>query len=97
MSHGHQRPTIGRIVHFVLPSGYHRPATVVAESCSDTGELGEYPNLLVALDGAHDLGEDSLHRMGATTLNGFHLWATSVQHDEHEKKPGTWHWPERKE
>jgi hypothetical protein len=73
-------PSIGRIVHFVLPSGQHRPAIIVRV-------WGEKPtedslvNLQVFSDGTND------------KLKGTE-WRTSVHQAEANKKPGTWHAPE---
>lgn len=73
-------PTISRIVHFVLPSGKHRPAIVV----EDWGGKSMNPNLQVFVDGTNDTGIDSNHV----------IWRTSVPYDE-LGRINTWHWPER--
>jgi hypothetical protein len=91
---GMPRPTIGRIVHYVLGNGEHRCADVVRDWENDT------PNLLIKLDGHNDAtavsDPDARAKFGyATTNDGMHVWATSVAHDETTKAPGTWHWPER--
>ena len=81
-----QRPSPGRIVHYVLSNGRstgeHRPGMIV-RVWSDT-----YVQLQVFTDSANDFRSD---QQGYDGL----FWATSVAHDEDEKKPGTWHWPER--
>jgi hypothetical protein len=84
-------PSVSRQVHYVLPLnpdlrpsavGQHRPATVIhvwSENDPDSAlQLG------VLLDGRND----------QETYEGHLLWATSVRHDEENKAPGTWHWPE---
>ncbi len=70
----------GRIVHYVMPDGQHRPAVVVQVWNKDTG----CSNLQVFTDGSND-GPD--YRKGL-------FWATSVIYSEN-KEPSTWHWPER--
>jgi hypothetical protein len=84
-------PSVGRIVHYVLPLhsslrpdkiGDHRPAMVVrvwGEVDPDTTI-----QLSVFLDGKNDM----------EGYTGQNHWATSVRHDEVNKEPGTWHWPE---
>lgn len=87
-----QKPSVGRIVHYVLPpnaehlhaeaAGQHRPATVV-RTWPDYARI----NLRVFLGGTNDAPHGH--------LIGGQLWASSVAQDEDTKAPGTWHWPER--
>ena len=79
--------TEGRIVHFVRNNGEHRAALVVRNWHESNGSV----NLYVFLDGGNDA-----RNMGEATF-GIHgiEWATSVNYDADEKKPRTWHWPER--
>lgn len=83
------RPTIGRIVHYVLASGpnvlEHRPAIVVGVDPS--GPV----NLHVFLDGFRDVGRSAT---GQYTPH-FTQWVASVRQDEVDHGPNTWHWPER--
>jgi hypothetical protein len=77
-----QVPTLGRIVHFVLPdssqnAGAHR-AAIVTNPEPDT-----YPNLFVFID-------DLMDPPVADNRS-----ARSVEFDPTGTKPGTWHWPER--
>lgn len=81
------KPTMGRIVHYVLSSqdgtmdhkvGQHRPA-IITHCWSDT-----CVQLQVFTDGTND-------RLKGEPV----IWVTSVTHDEDEKKGRTWHWPER--
>lgn len=69
--------TIGRIVHYVMPNGVHRPAIVVQVWDPANGRA----NLQVFTDGAND---------GVEYSRGLY-WATSAQHSMTEE-PGTWHW-----
>ncbi|MVN86819.1 hypothetical protein GO986_08590 [Deinococcus sp. HMF7620] len=92
------KPSIGRIVHVVLASGAHRPATVVNAFDNDR------PNVAVFLDVTNDLGHSVHTEEGADIFPessaafvriGGVAQLDSVPHDEDTKAPGTWHWPER--
>lgn len=84
------KPTVGRIVHYVLPGGsrnegQHRPGIVV-HIWSDRMEYGGLVQLQVFTDSDKDgRYNDQLPPV---------YWATSVKQDEEAKAPGTWHWPE---
>ena len=78
--------TEGRIVHYVMPNGAHRPAIVVnVVSAWGPG----YVNLQVFTDVANDGVSHGME------------WRTSVpyrdpaQASSPEDLIGTWHWPER--
>lgn len=76
-----QVPSIGRVVHFVIPegphAGEHRPAIIVQIW------TGSYVNLHVFFDGTND---GPIHGQP---------WQTSVQFDPSETPMvRTWHWPE---
>jgi hypothetical protein len=84
-------PSIGRVVHYVLPQraelrhhivGELRPATIIKVWGADDPDAAI--QLAVFLDGQND----------KEGWSGEFLWATSVRHDEVNKEPGTWHWPE---
>jgi hypothetical protein len=77
----------GRIVHFVLNNGEHRPAILVKvwESLRSEGTV----NMIVFLDGINETGIIRGHL--DTT---FTAWRTSVHYSEGQE-PGTWHWIER--
>lgn len=86
-----QVPSIGRIVHYILPAGpkkgEHR-AAIVVRVWSD-----ECVNLRVFLDGSNDYAHEHLPHYN-TVLSG-DLWVTSANHAGGEKHEfGTWHWPE---
>lgn len=86
-----QKPSIGRIVHFVMPDRTHRPATIVR--CYE-GEF--YANLSVTLDGENDRNNlCTLAAMPPGITVSSHLWRGSVMADFTENQAGTWHWPER--
>lgn len=85
-------PAPGRVVHYVMPNGEHRPATIVR-----TYEGKFYVNLTVLLDGENDRGNlCDLDAMPPVVDVPTHLWRGSVTAD-FTKYPitGTWHWPER--
>jgi hypothetical protein len=84
--------TEGRIVHYVLGSGEHRPAIVVRVWRLNTIEGGVVPpqngcsNLQVFTDSdAEGKYNDRLPPV---------MWATSALFDA-ECKPFTWHWIEK--
>lgn len=82
---------IGDIVDYVLSSGRskgeERPAIVIRVWGTPTPEHTPAAQLQVFVDNTNDFDH------GSVGMNGL-LWATSVSHDQAEKKPGTWHWPE---
>ncbi len=83
-----QKPSIGRLVHYVLESGpctgQHRPALIVRV-------WGDLPTSAVQLQVFTDspTSEDSNDCLPPV------MWATSRLQDASGEKPGTWHWPER--
>ena len=97
-----QKPTIGRIVHFVLAGGQHRAALVVNTESDSTNT-----NLKVELDmhrdmsfGLHDGKPEPLPSVRGERIGGQYygdgvLHLTSIRQDEDNHAPGTWHWPER--
>jgi len=100
-----QSASIGRIVHFVLPNGEHRPAIVVRvwpEEFPNNPDDHTGLNLQVFLDGTNDNEAYAGLPLPAKidTLHGT-MWYTSAQYamtpDGTGIQPGTWHWPERVE
>lgn len=81
--------TEGRIVHYVLSNGQHRPAIVVKNWSNPTlpGSEGMV-NLIVFADGANDRNVIS----GNSDQGIF--WATSAHYDPNGTKHHTWHWIE---
>lgn len=83
-------PSIGRIVHFVMPDGQHRPAIIVhvwhhpAEAATPESLV----NLQVFPDGTNDMERHELH---VPTM----LWRTSIAQQPEGMLAGTWHAPER--
>jgi hypothetical protein len=80
-----EKITIGRIVHFIMPDGNHRPAIVV----EDWKGKDDHINLQVFLDGDNDLSAPHHERQYGSA------WRTSVKYAPAKKnEPGTFHWPE---
>ncbi len=89
--------TEGRLVHYVLADGNHRPAVVVKDWKQPNGCC----NLQVLLDGTNDLSEPA-NCMPQEAERGI-AWRTSVLYHGASDSPGappcppnTWHWPEKK-
>jgi hypothetical protein len=88
------KPTIGRIVHYVLSEsntpradavGASRPAIIVQDwgnGKADAQEGGSACNLQVFTDGSNDGLPDGM------------LWVTSACYSS-TPRPGSWHWPPR--
>lgn len=80
--------TEGRIVHFVMPDGEHRPAIVVKVWDKETG----YVNLQVFTDGKNDR-IPSETQWNEEVEKGMY-WATSIYYSE-DHEPISWHWIEK--
>lgn len=78
-------PSVGRIVHYVLPNGPSRgeirPAMVVRIWAPDS------INLQVFTDSDQD--GDYNDQLACP------FWATLVPYDPEGKRAGSWHWPQR--
>lgn len=79
--------TEGRMVHYVLANGEHRPAIVVRVWRNLAAPCDGYVNLQVFTDGSNDHSAESDADPGI-------MWRTSVCYDE-DKPPHTWHWIEQ--
>ena len=82
--------SIGRVVHYVLPNGEHRPATV-ARVWSQPEEWNPHSgmcNLVVTLDTPNDYG------IMGTAPDKDTVWKGSVYYSD-TPQPNTWHRPER--
>lgn len=90
-----QQVTVGRIVHYVMPNGEHRPAIVV-RVWGDGHSGAQRVQLQVFTDGSNDVHTPAGEH--PEFVSGIY-WATSVLHQEPtEEVPDperTWHWPER--
>ncbi len=104
------RPSIGRVVHFVLASGEHRAATVVNAWPDEMAA-----NLTVHLDVHRDLMfqvdftspdrpttppalKPSVRgeQIGGTYFGSDTLHVSGIRYDP-SGAPATWHWPERED
>jgi hypothetical protein len=87
----------GRIVHFVMPEGDHRPAVIVKvwEPYAGNPDKGMV-NLQVFVDGTNDASKKNIDSMPFTRTDAERglFWATSRFYSE-DKEPGTWHWIEK--
>jgi hypothetical protein len=86
-----QKPSIGRIVHVVMPNGDHRPAIV-------TNVFGNLVNAHVFLDLANDRHNENVANLRnncGADVEGTAACLYSISPDEDLKAPRTWHWPER--
>lgn len=86
--------TVGRMVHYVLPSGpsqgEHRPAVIVHVFDHVNGMV----NLQVFIDGLNDDPYGTATDPVSGGPAGGVVWKTSVGFSE-KKELGTWHWIER--
>ena len=84
-----QRPSVGRVVHYILNEGrnmgQHRPALIV-NVWADPPESAT-PQTACQLQVFTDSGEDKAFNDGLPQV----LWKTSVLQGT---APGTWPWPE---
>lgn len=84
-----EKLTEGRIVHYILNNGEHRPAMVVRNW------NGEMANLVVFTDGSND-GSMVVSRGSSDLDTGLLLWRTSKHHaDVSLNQPDTWHFIEQ--
>lgn len=84
-----EQVTVGRIVHYVMPEGYCRPAVVVRARKAGA-------NLQVFL-GPNDLAGSLASEGGAIHHERAYgsMWRSEVKYAKAEKSAaGTWHWPE---
>ena len=84
----------GRIIHYVLKNGKHRPAIIVQEWDEGGGAIGLI-NVVVFLDGTNDLDRTGdVAEFSSAEIERCTAWRTSI-HFSATKEPGTWHWPEK--
>src|SRR4051812_9331896 len=91
-----QKPTPGRIVHFVLPTGAnagkHRAAIVTSDWDGANINLSVFRDQEGDPTNCHETEHGKYPVDQAQTLR---VW--SAPYDETGKAPGSWHWPERTE
>lgn len=88
------KPTIGRIVHYHMPNGEFRPATITQVFESEGYQGGYGCNLTIWLDQANDERHtEALKQQGCFSKDGgASAYATSSVQGG---KPGNWAWPPR--
>jgi hypothetical protein len=99
-----QKPSIGRVVHFVLPAdsvnaGEHRAATIAKVVGGDPGPNNvpaQAVNLSVTKGDSLDFvaTEHGQKALSAAVDSSAVVLIGSVPHDS-TGTPGTWHWPEQ--
>ena len=82
--------TEGRIVHYVMPGGEHRPAIIV--NVWETADCEGYANLQVFTDSNNDTFNKKAGVEDADIRKGI-WWRTSICYSE-TKEVNTWHWIE---
>jgi len=91
--------TEGRIVHYVMPNGEHRPAIVVRVWRELQEASPGYSNLQVFTDFGNDVKVENREFYNDAEIRSGRLWATSVSYADAGESglhpPHTWHWPER--
>lgn len=100
LSRGEPAPTIGRVVHYVLPGGaldgQHRAAVVVNTNGRPDVALQVFKaspqdfrntQARLATDDSFMVGDHEVQQPTVVVIG--------VPHDQARKLPGTWHWPER--
>lgn len=86
-------PSVGRIVHYV---SYGTPGGEYTSQCraaiiTEVPEISVDPAALRAED--RELLPNQM--VGLCVLNPTGLFFNDCEHDEYDKRGGTWHWPER--
>ena len=91
-----QRPSVGRIVHYVsygTPGGEY-PKTCRAAVVTGVGDLLPYPT-------GDEVPPDGAELADLCVLNPtgvfFNIGVPQDERAAHERSGGTWHWPERVE
>lgn len=90
------KPSVGRVVHYVaygtpkgeFPSGVCR-AAMITEIASVDDSYGSAPNGIVVDESGN------VTTIGICVVNPTGLFFNRGIQYNAEKKPGTWHWPER--
>lgn len=84
-------PSIGRIVHYV---SYGTPGGEFTSTCRAAIIANVLP--LTENDAQdHAEGLPPKDRVDLVVFNPTGLFFNACEHSEHDKRGGTWHWPER--
>jgi hypothetical protein len=90
--------TEGRMVHYVMPNGQHRPAIVLnvwskTSGCSNLNVFTDYTNDVPYDQAELETMKHNFNIKPEEVAHG-HIWKTSILFSV-EPVPGTWHWIER--
>lgn len=89
------KPSIGRIVHYVLTQSDANKIEHLRNSEDFQGNphsAGQHLPMIIAIVWPNEYGDSHDGVNGQVIVDGnFGLWITSVKEGE---GPGTWHWPE---
>jgi hypothetical protein len=100
-----EKVSVGRIVHYVLANGEHRPAIIVRVWPGEfgTAEVTDGINVQIFTDGSNDAAAGTDVAIGSFSgeerIQGV-AWRPSVRYRDPSdgnvaELMGTWHWPER--
>lgn len=99
-------PSVGRLVHYIMPNGKHRPAIIVNVNKGNSLEgqvvatirepVPPTVNLQVFTDCTNDTFDlsEKYSPDFRLAINSGMFWAINVRQDEIDKEIGTWHWQE---
>jgi len=88
-------PTVGRVVHYV---SYGTPGGEYTSQCRAAiiTEVVPLEGQEAALAEVESWDEDQRCRVGLAVMNPTGMFFNQgVHQDEHNKRGGSWHWPER--
>jgi hypothetical protein len=82
------KPSVGRVVHYV---SYGTPGGEFGQECR-----AAIVTEVVDVGGPYVNTEDvPMEPVGLCVLNPSGVFFNEADHDENDKRGGTWHWPER--
>jgi hypothetical protein len=93
-----QRPTVGRVVHYVSHgTPVREDGTQAYQSVCRAAMITDVPKYLLAepLDGCPNGTQDEWIASLAVMNPTGSFFNENVPQDEHTREGGTWHWPER--
>lgn len=85
------KPTVGRIVHYV---SYGTPGGEYTSECRAAIVTEAGPGLLLDVADGREIDSEA-DVVGLCVLNPTGQFFNRAAQDEHGKRGGTWHWPER--